>query len=361
MNKPISSAMLSCSGTILTSDEKRLFAEHNPLGITLFNRNIADKNQLKALIKDIKETIARPDVLIAIDQEGGRVRRLFEPQFRSYIAQKQIGEIALEQGLEKAKQIAHAHATLITQDLAELGINWNYAPVIDICHPDTSPVLASRCFSDHPQIVTSLGKEMIEAYLSNAICPCIKHLPALGPATLDPHLELPKITSSLAELAADFAPMQALAPISPAAMTAHILLTAVDDKLPATQSPKVVSQIIRGLLGFQGFLITDAIDMNALHGSLALKTQLSLDAGCDAICYCHGTFAGLTEVCKNSRPLSDAAQRRFAPISKLIQEPHKSVDIQKISKDYLQFSANLKNYDENYDATEVLHLMTSNQ
>lgn len=361
MPKPVLSAMLSCSGLELTDTEKRIFAEFNPLGITLFGRNIADPHQIKKLTAQIKETIGRNDVLIAIDQEGGRVRRLHEPDFRGYMAQKQIGEIAESHGLATAQKIAAAHAWLIAEDLHTLGINWNYAPVIDLCHPQTSQVLASRCFSSVPETNIALARAMLDAYQNSAVCPCIKHLPALGPAEADPHLELPVIRQSLKELEKDFAAAVALAGQTPAAMTAHILLTEIDSRQPATQSPKVISEVIRGLIGFNGFLISDAIDMRALHGSLAIKTQLSLDAGCDAVCYCGGTEQGLIEVCKNCRPLNDASHARFEKLRNIIAGQHKTVDIAQIYKDYSQFSVNLKNYDKEYDATEVLHLMTSNQ
>ena len=353
--------MLSCSGPELTDAEKRIFNKFNPLGVTLFGRNIADPHQIKKLTAQIKEAIGRNDVLIAIDQEGGRVRRLHEPDFRAYMAQKQIGEIAESHGLSMAQKIAAAHARLIAEDLHTLGINWNYAPVIDLCHPQTSQVLASRCFSSVPETNIALAQAMLDAYQNSAVCPCVKHLPALGPAEADPHLELPVINQSLKELEKDFAAAVALASKASAAMTAHILLTQIDSQLPATQSPKVISEIIRGLIGFNGFLISDAIDMHALHGSLAIKTRLALDAGCDAICYCGGTEQGLIEVCKNCLPLNDTSHARFEKLRNIITGQHKTVNIAQIYKDYSQFSVNLKNYDKEYDATEVLHLMTSNR
>ncbi len=360
MSKPVLSAMLSCSGPELTDAEKRIFNKFNPLGVTLFGRNIADPHQIKKLTAQIKEAIGRNDVLIAIDQEGGRVRRLHEPDFRAYMAQKQIGKIAESHGLSMAQKIAAAHARLIAEDLHTLGINWNYAPVIDLCHPQTSQVLASRCFSSVPETNIALAQAMLDAYQNSAVCPCVKHLPTLGPAEADPHLELPVINQSLKELEKDFAAAVALAQMAPTAMTAHILLTQIDSQLPATQSPKVISEIIRGLIGFNGFLISDAIDMHALHGSLAIKTRLALDAGCDAICYCGGTEQGLIEVCKNCLPLNDTSHARFEKLRNIITDQHKTVNIAQIYKDYSQFSVNLKNYDKEYDATEVLHLMTSN-
>lgn len=359
MAKPILAAMLSCQGTELTDAEKKLFAQYNPLGITLFNRNIRDKQQIKNLISELKNCLNREDVLIAVDQEGGRVRRLIEPEFRHYISQSQIGELAATHGQQTAVRIAAAHALLISEELRELGINWNYAPVIDLAYPSASPVLSGRCFDSSPLLVTKLAEASIDAYHQSGIASCIKHLPSLGPAEVDPHLQLPVINKSLKELADDFYPAQHLAS-AVAGMTAHILLPEVDSQNPVTQSSAAISQIIRGLLGFKGFLITDAIDMHSLSGSAGTKTKLSLEAGCDCVCYCFGKYPELLDVCQNASPLSDKSLERLEPLLDIIHTPHKTVNIPQIYEDYLTFSANLQNYDEDYDATEVLHRMEHN-
>ena len=356
MKKPILATMLSCEGTTLSDFEKKLFSEHNPLGISLFGRNISSKTQLKQLISEIKECLERDDVLIAVDQEGGRVRRLTGPEFTPCISQKQIGKIYEDYGAEKAKEIVQAHAVLISQDFHQVGINWNYAPVIDAFYPTTSKVLAGRSFSLPEDATVCLAQTMIDTYHQQSICTCIKHLPSLAEAQNDPHLELPIVSLTRQQLQQTLLTAQQLKNV-PAAMTAHILYTQIDDKLPATQSPKVIKEIIRQEIGFDGFLISDALDMHALKGSLALKTQLALDAGCDCICYCHGNPQELLEVCKNARPLHDKSLQRLQKMQDIIKAPHKTVDIPKLKQDYSEFSANLDNYDEGYDATEVLHQM----
>lgn len=333
-------AMLSVSGLELTDNEKYLLSQSNPLGISLFGRNIANKEQLKKLIKNIKETIGRDNVLIAIDQEGGRVRRLAEPHWPTYLSQSELDATS-----------AKYHAQLISQDLHEVGINWNYAPVLDLAFENTTTALLNRCFSSSEKQVTKLGKIMLEEYIKAGICPCIKHMPGHGRATVDPHLHLPILDFSLQELSKDFYPFQALAKEAPAGMTAHIIIPEVDDKLPITQSKKAIDTIIRGLIGFDGLLISDAIDMKALKGSIGEKTKTSLEAGCDCICYCHGIYEELLDVISNCTQMNDISLERFNKIQTIFKNRN-TPDTN--AKDYYKITSS-RSYSLNYDATEVLH------
>ncbi len=357
MEKPILAAMLSCSSTELNDNEKYLFSRYNPVGVTLFGRNIHDKEQLKKLISSIKEVIGREDVLIAVDQEGGRVRRLAEPEFRSYLSQKNLGSL----NEDEAVKACRFHATLISRDCKELGINWNYAPVLDLAFPDTSEVLLSRCFGSDEKKAALLGKVMVEAYIQNGICPCIKHIPGHGRVSVDPHLQLPVLNYSLKDLEKDFYPFQQLKD-APAGMTAHILIPEIDPSLPVTQSAKAVQTLIRGIIGFDGFLISDAIDMKALNGSLGEKARTSLAAGCDAVCYCLGDFAEMREVCDNVRIMSDKSMIRFAKIKNIINNTNKyTIDFSKIEAEYDRLAGKAEKYIETYDATEVLHQLKHKQ
>ena len=356
MEKPILSAMLSCSGLALSDEEKQLFSKYNPLGISLFGRNISTPKQLKKLIKEIKECIGRDDVLIGIDQEGGRVRRLSEPYYRTYASQYRLGQIARRFGLEVGQKIAAVHATLIAHDLQDLGINWNYAPVIDVCHRGTSEVLRSRTFGSERKTIATLGQEMVNTYVRYGICPCIKHLPGLGSSSTDPHLQIPIINEPLSKLRADFSPFKSLSNC-PAGMTAHILLPEVDDTFPLTQSAKGISQLIRGELGFEGFLISDAIEMQALKGSLTERVKTALQAGCDCICYCGGNITALQEVAQSAQNLRDNSIFRFEKLQKIIHNSKSFEDIDKLDCYYEQQIGQVEEYRETYDATETLHRM----
>ncbi len=348
MDKEQGAAFLSCEGKTLTDEEKRLFEVFRPAGVTLFARNIENSKQVQKLIKQIRE-VAGDDVLIAVDQEGGRVRRLKEPEFMAYVAQKQIGELPLAQ----AKKMARLQAELISRDLKNLGIDINFAPVLDVMHEDTTDALRSRCFSSDVKVVCQLGKESVKTYIKSGIIPCIKHMPGHGWAVCDPHLGLPVIEKSLTELNDEFEPFRVCS-FSPMGMTAHILLSKIDDKKPLTQSAKGINNIIRKEIGFDGFLISDAIDMHALKGSIAEKAKYSLEAGCDGVCYCMGNIDEMRELVQNCPKLSDVARQRLDKAKQILHNKLNNRSDEK-RKQYCLMSQGVAAYDEKYDATEVLH------
>ena len=350
--KPILAAMLSVSGFTLTGAEKKLLERANPLGVTLFKRNVRDKKQVKALVKSIKEVIGRDDVLIAVDQEGGRVCRFAEPKWPSYLSQYSLGSLKGKEGQE----LTRLHGALISSDLRELGVNWNYAPVLDVAHPDTTPALKSRIFSSNEKEVARKGKILLDVYQERGICPCVKHLPGHGRAVVDPHLNLPILPQSLKTLEKDFYPFHVVGRDAPAGMTAHIVISAVDNK-PVTQSKKAIQEIIRDRIGFQGFLISDAIDMKALKGTLSSRVRNSLNAGCDAICYCFGIEDELEEVIRAARPLTDAAMERFMRIQNIVMKKAPKLDKKEAYSRYVELAHKTKSLQTDYDAVEILHQM----
>lgn len=348
MSSPQIAAFLSCITTHLTDEEKYLFSKTHPAGITLFSRNIENYQQLKSLINEIKDT-AGESTLIAIDQEGGRVRRLKEPEFIPYASQSQIGALPKSQ----AKNIAKLHAKLIAYDLKKLGIDINFAPVLDIAHTNTTPALNSRCFSSDKKVISDLGKISIDTYISQGIIPCIKHLPGHGLAISDPHLNLPIINASIKELSEEFYPFQTCN-YAPFGMTAHILLNAIDKQHPITQSKKGIKQLIREEIGFDGFLISDAIDMNALSGTISERAEKSLKAGCDCVCYCFGKIEQMQELANTCPKLSNNALSRLDKAKQILHNKAKQATFSQKQK-YLSIMNNISAYNEKYDATEVLH------
>ena len=301
--KPIKAAIISVSGTKLTDEEKYLIERENPLGVSLFMRNITTPRQLLALTDEIKNTAGRNNILIAVDQEGGRVCRLAPPHFRKYLAQSAIGSF----DIEKARQTAQLHAELIAYDLHKCGINCNFAPTLDVLAPHITNALKSRCFSRNPKIVTELGKIMIDTYYHHSILPCIKHIPGHANAQNDPHLQLSIIKKIFERY---LYPFEQIAPQALMAMTAHIVLREIDS-LPITMSKKAISELIRGRFKFKGLLISDALEMKALPGSLQDKTLACRDAGCDAVCYCSGDIKCVHTVLDNCGYLSSEAQEIF--------------------------------------------------
>jgi len=351
-SKDILACMLSVSGLVLTDEEKFLLSKSNPLGITLFKRNIDTKEQVKNLILSIKEVIGRDDVLIATDQEGGRVCRFTAPEWNSYLSQSQLGFLSEKYGDE----ILRLHASLIAYDLKELGVNWNYAPVLDVAYSHTTKALKSRIFSSDEKQVARNGKILLEGYSQNGICSCIKHLPGHGRAVVDPHLRLPVLTQTRQELEKDFFPFKSLSQDAVAGMTAHIVISAIDN-VPVTQSKKAIDEIIRKEIGFDGFLISDAIDMHALSGTLTQKVNGCLNAGCDAVCYCFGKINETQEVVNASRPLTDRGYERFFKIKKLIEKQAQPLNVQQLYARYKELSKEANDVENDYDVVETLHLM----
>lgn len=344
--KPVLAAILSVSGEALTDEEKYLLERANPLGVALFGRNLKTKTQIQALIKNIKEVIGRDDVLIALDEEGGRVNRLLGAGFGQYGSQTLLSKIG-------EKKILQTHAKLIAADMHAVGANLNFAPVLDLDYENTTKALKSRTFLGAPETVAEYGRVLWQTYQKKGIVPCMKHLPGHGRATSDPHLGLPVIDCSLKDLQNDLLPFM-LNKDCPVAMTAHILIPEVDDELPITMSKKGVQKIIRGLIDYQGFLISDALEMKALKGSVKEKVCASLDVGVDAVCYCMGDMAGLYEVAGTKRYLTDLSLARFENVGKILKTHSVQRNVDFLKQTYY---AKLNLFDEervDYDATEVL-------
>lgn len=356
MEKPILAAILSVSGTALNDKEKFLLEKSNPAGIALFGRNIQDKQQITKLINEIKTVIGRDDVLIAIDQEGGRVRRLTPPHFRPYASHIDIGALPLNE----AKRASELHAKLIATDLKELGINVNFAPCLDCYKDNTTQALKSRCLSDNPNTVSILGKIMVDTYIKNGIIPCIKHLPGHGAAISDPHLCLPEISLSIDELESELIPFRNCN-YSPLAMTAHILINSIDNQNPLTQSTLGIKKLIREKIRFDGFLVSDAIDMHALKGTLEEKANSSIKAGCDCINYSLGKTEELSELADKCPKLSDTGKQRLDKALQILHNNDEQADIETLSAEYTKLLSTISPYNESYDATEVLHKLQSEE
>ena len=353
MEKPVLPAFLSVQGASLSDDEKRLFEKYNPLGVCLFSykcENVKSRVQLRALCRQIKEVIGRDDVLIAVDQEGGRVRRLCEPEFSPLAGQSSLKTLA------QAKN----HAYLAASDLKDVGINVNYAPVLDVEYSYTSNALRGRCFSADNKKVAKLARAMNDAYIKYGICPCVKHLPGHGRAENDPHLELPVVKASIKELQSDFYPFKMLSYAS-MGMVAHLVLSAIDDKNPATESKTVINEIIRKEIGFKGLLVSDAIMMNALKGSISERAKRVFEAGCEVICLGNSDFKENQELCDTGLVMSDSALEKLKKIVEICKIELKFANYAKVQKKYCEMQKNIISYEHKYDATEVLNRLNNKQ
>lgn len=347
MEKPVLAAFLSFAGTSLTDDEKRLLERFNPLGVTLFNRNLESSAQISRLVQDIKECVGHNRILIAADQEGGRVNRLKCAGFPDYASQRTLGKI-------NDPTLTELHCRLIAADLRQAGINMNFAPVLDIEYEHTTMALKGRCFGSDPHLIADHGKTVVQTYIKNGICPCIKHLPGHGHAQNDPHLGLPVISELLENLTPDFYPFQQLADC-PAGMTAHIVLPETDPTNPITLSARGIREIIRERIGFKGLLISDSIDMRALRGSTLEKANAAWQAGCDAVCYCMGNINDNLALCAGGKHLDDKALARTEQIYQIISSEKTIIKLDHLRKEYYNLTRQFNDNDINYDATEVLH------
>lgn len=311
-NNPIpAAAIFGCAGPSLGEDERRFFGRVNPLGFILFARNIVDPAQVKALVAELRACVGRADAPVLIDQEGGRVQRLRPPHWRKAPPGAPFARLA-ESDPEAARQALRLNYRLIGRELAELGIDVDCAPVLDVPIPGAHDVIGDRAFGLTADRVADLGLQVVEGLLDEGVLPVIKHIPGHGRSMVDSHHDLPVVEASLAELEAqDFPPFRALRH-APWAMTAHVVYTALDAKAPATTSAKVIGEIIRGTIGFDGVLISDDLSMKALGGRFEDRTTACLAAGCDVALHCNGDMAEMQAIAAAVTPLTDTAQERIA-------------------------------------------------
>lgn len=271
------------SGPRLEADERRFLAACDPLGIILFARNIENPRQVADLTSEFRSTVGRNDAPVMVDQEGGRIARLKAPHWWGGVSNGRIGALGEDEG-EMAAWLA---ARIMAHDMAAVGIDVDCAPCLDLLVDGMHAVIGDRSFGADPQRVAALGRAACEGFMAGGVLPMVKHLPGHGRVALDPHDELPTADVDRAILEAeDFAPFKALAD-APWGMTAHVIYPALDPERPATQSQRVIGEVIRGTIGFRGVLVSDAIDMSALSGSHEDRARLSLEAGCDVVMHCN--------------------------------------------------------------------------
>lgn len=301
--------LFGLEGCELSSWERGFFREADPTGFILFHRNVRDPEQLLRLTSELREAVGREETPILVDQEGGRVQRLQPPHWPSLPAMGVYGELAARD-LAAALRGAWLQARLIADDLLTVGIDVDCLPCIDLQVPGAHAVIGDRSFGSDPEIVSQLGKAVCEGLLAGGVAPVLKHIPGHGRATHDSHLSLPHIDADLASLASDFFPFRQLSDQG-WAMTAHVVLTAIDPHHPATQSSKVISEIIRHDIGFGGVLVSDDINMQALRGPIAERAAASLAAGCDLVLHCSGRREEMEEVASVVQPLSSTGLERL--------------------------------------------------
>ncbi len=299
------------AGAALTADERTLFAAADPLGFILFQRNCAAPDQVRALVNDLRAVVGRADAPVLIDQEGGRVQRLKPPFWRAAPPAAAIAALA-ETCDTAAVTAAWLNARLIACDLESLGITVDCAPVVDLLYAGADAIIGDRAYGSEPGRVAMLARAVCAGLLAGGVLPVIKHIPGHGRARVDSHLALPVVeTAADALRATDWAPFAALAD-QPWAMTAHVVYRAIDPERPATLSAKVIGEVVRGAIGFEGVLVSDDIGMGALSGSLAARAEAALAAGCDVVLHCSGDLAEMQAIVPVCPPIGADLAARLA-------------------------------------------------
>jgi len=314
-----------CSGQALTPDEIAFFRDADPLGFILFRRNIADPEQVRALTSSLREAVGRADAPVFVDQEGGRVQRLGPPHWPKYPAGRTYTRLAPD--LEARSALVRTGARLIAHDLRAVGIDVDCLPVLDVPVPGSHDIIGDRAYDTDPDAVAVLGRAAAVGLIDGGVLPVMKHVPGHGRAGVDSHENLPRVTATLADLRGhDFRPFRAMADM-PIAMTAHVVYEALDPDRPATTSPVVVSEIIRGEIGFDGLLLTDDLSMKALSGSFRERAEAAFRAGCDVALHCNGDLAEARPVAEAAPVLAGDSLRRLAAALARIAGPPAAFDV----------------------------------
>ncbi|MFK4522467.1 beta-N-acetylhexosaminidase [Bradyrhizobium japonicum] len=297
------------SGTELTAAEREFIRAERPWGFILFKRNVEAPAQVAALVEELRAAAGTADAPVLIDQEGGRVQRLGPPHWPVY-PPGAVFSTLYDADSVLGLTAARLSARLIASDLADLGITVDCLPLADVPVPGADAVIGNRAYGTEPGKVAAIARAVTEGLEQGGVLPVLKHIPGHGRATADTHFKLPTVDAPRDELdRTDFAAFKPLADL-PMAMTAHVVFSAVDPAHPATTSATMITQVIRGVIGFQGLLMSDDVSMNALSGNIAERTRAIFAAGCDIALHCNGNIEEMREVAGQTPELSGTALAR---------------------------------------------------
>lgn len=311
--------MVGLSGNALQQEELTLLHDFPVGGFILFKHNCSSPEQIRALCDSLWEVAPNPPPFIAIDQEGGTAHRLPEP-FTHFPFAARVGERG---DSNLAYRAGHATAT----ELSLVGINLNFAPVLDVNSNPNSPVIGNRSFGADPRQVIAFSERWILGTRAAGIISCGKHFPGHGDTDKDSHLHLPCVDRKLEELRAVELPpfVHACQRHIESLMTAHVLYRALDDEFPATLSAKIVTGMLREALGYDGVVFSDALEMKAIsdHYGDREASALCIQAGVDVLLYSHPmptvtrVFEFLYNLAENDPMIRDRVEYSYRRILKL--------------------------------------------
>lgn len=306
-------AIFGIQGQSLTASERDFFKDSQPFGFILFGRNVAQRDQLRALTDDLRSLTGRDQLPILIDQEGGRVARMQAPQWPVY-PPAAIFEAIYAHDPSCGLEACALNFEALALDLSEVGITVTCAPVLDVPIVGAHDVIGDRAFSQNPEYVAKLGEACLVGLRAGGVEGVIKHIPGHGRSAVDSHKDLPRVTASDAELASDLLPFRALSGAL-MAMTAHVIFDAWDADQCATLSSSVIDQVIRKKIGFDGLLMSDDLDMKALSGEIGELAAASQRAGCDVVLNCWAKMTDMVSIAEKLSAPSLESEGRMSQVS----------------------------------------------
>jgi beta-N-acetylhexosaminidase len=301
--------ILGLAGPSLTDDERAFFREVEPAGFILFKRNVVGRAQMRALTDELRAIAGRADVPILIDQEGGRVARMQPPDWPAFppgVAFDRLYDVAPMSAIEAIRANCHALALM----LRDVGVNVDCLPLLDVRQPGAHDIIGDRALGSEPLRVAALGRATLEGLKAGGAVGVIKHMPGHGRALADSHIELPVVDAPAEQLETDLQPFMTLN-WAPMAMTAHVIYAAWDADQCASLSPKVIGEIIRGRIGYDGLLMSDDLGMHALKGSFTDRAAGVIAAGCDIALHCSGDMAEMQACVNGVGDISPRARERL--------------------------------------------------
>ena len=300
--------MVGLPEAVLDDSTCRLIEEFRINNFIYFKRNVESPGQLKKLSGDLYKACIQNSLdppLIAIDQEGGSVARLGPPftQFSDAraLAQAENPEYALSE-----------YARVCSSELIDIGVNYNLAPVLDVCEAEKEYFMEKRSLGGDPELVGRLGVHVIREMQAHGIAACAKHFPGLGAAVVDPHFQLPFVAKSEPDIRAqDIFPFQQAVVAGVASiMTSHTIYQHLDPESPATLSKKILSGLLRNDLGYDGVVITDDLEMGAIEneGDLGQAALQAFAAGADLLLICHSHEKVIDALKKTGKAIAESSE-----------------------------------------------------
>jgi beta-N-acetylhexosaminidase len=321
-------AIYGLSGPVLTDDERDFFRDSDPSAFILFKRNCVDSAQLKALTDSLRELSGRDGLPILIDQEGGRVARMQPPEWPKFPAAWSFAEL-YDKAPISAIEAEMANARALALMLREHGINVDCLPLLDVRRPEADDIIGDRALGAEPMQVAALGRAVLDGFAAAGVVGVVKHIPGHGRALCDSHKALPVVTASAEELATDLEPFERLN-WAPMGMMAHVVYTAWDKERPASQSPSIVGEIVRGRIGFDGWLMSDDIGMEALKGGFDERAAGVIAAGCDAVLHCSGKMEEMVAVAGAVPAMDSAGEERLRQAMLIADSSDSSADFEQL-------------------------------